>query len=137
MAKSKPTGREVVHSFYEKLEHPLKDVMVSLHRIIMETDAEIGEHIKWNAPAFYYTGNMPAFDAKTYQRDLVVFNLHKKEYILLVFPTGARIQDPSGFLEGTYPDGRKTAIIRSAADLMHKAADLRAVIRNWLDTIEK
>ena len=130
--KPKLTNQEQVASFYDNLNHPLKDVMLKLHRIILETDADIGEHIKWNSPAFYYTGEMAPFDPKEYKRDIVVYNVHKKDEILLIFPTGAKITDSTGILEGKFTDSRKTVKITSMQDLQSKENLLKSVIKKWL-----
>lgn len=136
-AKPKLTHREQIQQFYNNTDHPLKDVMLRLHDIIMETDPEIGEHIKWNSPAFYYAGEMAPFDPKEYKRDIVVYNVHKKDEILLIFPTGAKVDDKSGILEGKFTDGRKTVRITSMEDLLAKENDLKSVIRQWLDLVAK
>ena len=52
---------------------------------------------------------MKPFDPKEYKRDLIVMNLHKGR-IMLVFPSGAKVNDTSGLLEGDYKDGRRLAI---------------------------
>ena len=130
--KPKLTNQEQVASFYDNLNHPLKDVMLKLHRIILETDADICEHIKWNSPAFYYTGEMAPFDPKEYKRDIVVYNVHKKDEILLIFPTGAKITDSTGILEGKFTDSRKTVKITSMQDLQSKENLLKSVIKKWL-----
>lgn len=100
-------------------------------------DKEIDVQIKWNSLSFYYTGEMKPFDPKEYKRDIVVFNLHKKEQVLLVFPTGARIEDNTGLLEGKFTDGRKTASFRSLEDVKSKGNDLGSVVKKWLQTVDK
>lgn len=120
-----------------QLEHPLKNVVEALRKILLATDKEIDEQVKWNSLSFYYTGDMKAFDPKEYKRDIVVFNLHKKDLVLLVFPTGARINDDSGLLEGKFTDGRKTAKFTCADDVKSKGADLKNVVKEWLRTVEK
>ena len=54
---------------------------------------------------------MKEFDPKEYRRDIIVFNLHKNR-IMLVFPSGAKLQDKSGFLTGDFPDGRRIVIFK-------------------------
>jgi len=66
------------------LNHPLKNVVQALRKIVLSVDEEIAEQIKWNSPSFYYTGAMKPFDPKEYKRDIVVFNLHKNDCVLLV-----------------------------------------------------
>jgi hypothetical protein len=137
MAKIKLSDTEQVTEFIQQSKHLLADVMQALREIILETDIEIGEHIKWNAPAFYYDGTMADFDAKEYKRDLVVYNIRKQDSILLIFPTGAIIDDATGILEGSYADGRRMVTIKSMDDLNTKKEALQAVIKGWLGKIEK
>ncbi|RYJ42449.1 DUF1801 domain-containing protein [Flavobacterium beibuense] len=134
---SKPTSTEQVTSHIAKMETETAQTMQAIREAILETDNEIGEHIKWNSPAFYYTGEMKEFDAKEYKRDLVVYNLRKNGDIMLVFPTGATINDTTGILEGNYTDGRRMVTIKNKADLEAKKQALQTVIKQWLSLIEK
>lgn len=138
MAKTrKLTNEEQVVDFFNQLDHPLANVVEALRKIILATDKEIGEQIKWNSPAFYYTGEMKPFDPKEYKRDIVVFNLHKKDFVLLVFPTGAIVNDPTGLLEGKFTDGRKTAKFATLDDVKNKEEDLQTVLKEWLKLVYK
>ncbi|HMU03982.1 MAG TPA: DUF1801 domain-containing protein, partial [Saprospiraceae bacterium] len=118
-------------------DHPLKDVINSLRKVILESSSEIGEQIKWNSPAFYFTGEMRDFDPKEYKRDIVVMNLYKKDSVLLVFPTGARIKDDTGLLEGDFSDGRKVAKFRSVSEVQSKEDALKSVLTKWLELVER
>jgi hypothetical protein len=138
MAKAKKAAvPESVTDYLQKADHPLVNVMEALRRVILKTDKEIGEQIKWNSPAFYYTGEMKPFDPKEYKRDIIVFNLHKKEYILVIFPTGAKIKDPNGVLEGKFTDGRRMITIKDLGEVKAKEKALQAVIKDWLKQVEK
>jgi len=108
---------ESVNAYLEGLKHPLADVVGALRKIILKADRSVGEEVKWNAPAFFYTGEMKPFDPKKYERHLVVFNLFQKNCIRLVFWHGDRVKDTSGFLEGDYKDGRRLAMFRSMKDV--------------------
>ena len=44
----------------------------ALREVILTTDASIGEEIFWNAPTFFYTGEMKPFDPKEYKRYIIV-----------------------------------------------------------------
>lgn len=134
---SKPTSTEQVTSHIAKMETETAQTMQAIREAILETDKEIAEHIKWNSPAFYYSGEMKEFDAKEYKRDLVVYNLRKNGDIMLVFPTGATINDTTGILEGNYTDGRRMVTIKNKADLEAKKQALQTVIKQWLSLIEK
>jgi hypothetical protein len=85
---AKSSEPEKVDAYMQRLKHPLADVVEALRRIILSTDREIGEEVKWNAPTFY-TGEMKPFNPKEYKRHLVVFNLYRKDCIRLVFPSGS------------------------------------------------
>ena len=137
MAKTKLNNTEQVTKYIQESKHPLADVMQVLREIILSTDAEIGEHIKWNSPAFYYNGQIADFDAKEYKRDIIVYNIRKNDYILLIFPTGNVIDNTTGILEGNYTDGRRMVTINSMDDLNTKKESLKAVIKNWLSKVEK
>lgn len=124
-----------IEDYYDTLEHPMKDLLFALRKIILGADSSVGEQVKWNSPSFFFTGEMEEFDAKKYLRDIVVLNLHKPNLILMVFPTGNRIEDHEGVLEGKYEDGRRMISIRSAEDLESKSHAIQSVIKNWLSQV--
>ncbi len=128
---------EKVDAYMAKLKHPRADVVAALRKIILSTDREIGQEIKWNAPAFFYSGEMKPSDPKEYKRYIVVFNLAKKDCVRLVFLKGARVNDESGLLEGDYKDGRRLALFHNMDEVKSKKPALQAVIRKWLETLEK
>ena len=87
---TKRSEPDKVDAYMKNLKHPLAGVAKALREIILKTDPQIGEQIKWNAPAFFYTGELPPFNPKEYKRHIVVFNFCKQDCIRLVFPSGAR-----------------------------------------------
>lgn len=133
---TKPSDPEKVDEYIKKLKHPLTDVVKALRRVILSTDKEIGEEVKWNAPTFFYAGEMGPSDPKEYKRYLVVFNLHKKDCIRLVFPSGANVDDRSGLWEGDYADGRRLAMFSSIKDVQSKKKALQGVIKRWLGLLD-
>ncbi len=104
---------------------------------MLSTDKEIGEQIKWNSPSFFYQGVMQPFDPKEYKRDMIVLNLHKRDHVLLIFPTGAKVNDSSKLLEGDYKDGRRMVTIRDKQDLEAKKPALQQVIKAWLKLVDQ
>ncbi len=136
-AAKQPSGSEDVSAFIKKTPTDVAKLLEAIRRVILGTDKEISEQIKWNAPSFYYSGEMKAFDAKEYKRDIVVYNLHKKEYVLLVFPSGAKINNDSGLLEGDYKDGRRLLKIMDLKDLKAKEKNLQKALKDWLRQVEK
>src|SRR4029078_4527394 len=112
MAKTtKLTDSEQVTEHIKKLGPGLGKIIQTLREIILSTDKEIGERIKWNNLSFYYTGEMKPFDPKEYKREIAVFNLFKGR-IMLVFPSGAKVKNAPGLLEGDYQDGRRLIVFK-------------------------
>ncbi|WP_300662007.1 DUF1801 domain-containing protein [Fluviicola sp.] len=125
-----------VDEHISKLNPEEQEIINRLRNLVLNSDSEIREHIKWNSPAFYYGGEMKAFDAKEYKRDLLVLNSHRGK-ILLVFPTGAKITDAAGLKGKNYPDGRKIITLETVPDLEKIETQLQAGITDWLNQIEK
>jgi hypothetical protein len=128
--KSMPSGLNPVDEFIDKLTHPLKDVVVKLRVVILNTDPQLTERVKWNAPSFCYNGD-----------DRITMNLSKKDQVLLIFHLGAKVRDDKN-LETLIKDPDKTlewlssnrAVMRfrSAADLKAREAALKNNIAGWL-----
>jgi hypothetical protein len=137
MAKAiKLTDTEQVTAHIKKLDPSLGKIIETIRQIILHIDKEISERIKWNNPSFYYTGEMKPFDPKEYKREIAVFNLFK-ERIMLVFPSGAKVNDRSGLLEGDYKDGRRITIFKDLKDVRSKEKLLQAIIKKWLTLVDK
>jgi len=126
----KLSGHEQVVEFMNKLDHPLKESIEAVREIILSTNNEITEHIKWNAPSFCYKGE-----------DRVTFNIHKNEYILLVFHRGAKVkeskgkgrlfEDTTGLLEWL-SDDRAVVKLFSSQDVDEKKEKLKQVVTQWI-----
>lgn len=136
MTTTKPSEPEKVDAYIKRLKHPLKDVVVSLRKIILEADPEIGEEIKWNAPTYFYIGPMEQADPKLYKRYLIVFNLFKKDCIRLVFWGGGKVKDKSGFLQGNYADGRRLALFHSLDDVKVNKKRLHDALKQQLKHLD-
>jgi hypothetical protein len=126
-----------VDEYMKKCIHPLIKVIAELRKIILATDKEIGEEVKWNAPTFFYAGKMKPSNPKEYKRYLVVFNLYRKDEIRIIFPSGAKVNDKSGLLLGDYADGRRLASFKDLKEVKAREKDLRQVIRTWLKLLDK
>ena len=137
MQEIKPTDSTMVDAFMTALKHPKKDVLEKLRQVILQTDKEIGEEIKWNAPTFFYAGKMAPSDPKLYKRYLIVSNFFKKDMIRLVFPSGAKVNDKSGLLQGDFADGRRLAHFTNLQDVKVREKDLQKIIKTWLKLLDK
>ena len=134
---TKPSESNKVDEYMKGLDHPLADVLEALRQVILAADPMIGEEIKWNAPTFFYSGEMAPSDPKEYRRYLVVSNVFKKDCIRLVFWGGGKVNDTSGFLQGDYPDGRRLAQFFSMGDVESNADKLQEVVRRQLELLER
>lgn len=131
----KLSDEEQVAAHIAKLDPQLGKIIEAIRKIILSTDKEIGERIKWNNPGFYYTGEMKPFDPKEYKREIAVCNLYKGR-IMLVFPSGEKVKDKTGLLEGDYKDGRRITIFKDMKDVKAKQTALQKVIKEWLKLVD-
>jgi hypothetical protein len=133
MAKTFPVNDAAsVDAYIAWLPKTQVALVQSIRKVILSASKQIGEHIKWNAPTFFYLGEIENFDAKKYDRDIVVMNLRQKDHILLIFPTGEKVKHASPILEGEYTDGRRMVKIFDASDLKAKEKGLKKVIKVWV-----
>ncbi len=137
MAKKKPETqpKQTYVEYMRLLEPSLAAKVESIKKIVLGSHPELDVQIKWNSPCFYYTGVMKPFDPKEYKRDLIVIHLNKG-YPMLVFPSGAKVDDGSGFLEGNFADGRRLLNLKTQEDIKEKADQLQNVIAAWIALID-
>jgi hypothetical protein len=122
---------EAVSNYINEHPHDFAELINTIRQLILSSDSQIGEHIKWNSPSFFYDGPMEPFKPKEYKRDLVVVNT-RKNIALLVFPTGDIIQKATAILEGTYTDGRRMITFNNMYDIKNKGIELQKVIKEWI-----
>ena len=118
------------------LKHPLRDVARQLRSIILGADKRIGEGIFWNAPCFYYTGDMEPFDPKTYKRYIVGFNFFKQDTLRLIFLRGADVEKQGGLLTGDYKDGRRLALFSSMADVKKHEKEIKRIVKELVKNMK-
>jgi uncharacterized protein YdhG (YjbR/CyaY superfamily) len=51
-----PNRSQEVDRFISGLDHPLKEEVERLRTAILDSNDEMTEHVKWNAPSFCYAG---------------------------------------------------------------------------------
>ena len=137
MAKAaRLSDTEQVSLDISKLDTSIRPVIEYLRTLILATDKQVAEQIKWNTPCFYYAGAMKPYNPKEYKRDIIVFNLFKNR-IMLVFPSGGKLNDTSGLLEGDYKDGRRVIIFTDMADVKTKEKKLQAIIRKRISLVDQ
>ncbi len=134
--KAKLSDSEQVTTHIQKLEPKIATIIEYIRQTVLKTDSEISERIKWNNPSFYFNGEMADFDPKEYKREIIVMNLHKGR-IMLVWPSGAKLNNDSGLLEGDYKDGRRLLIFSDLDDVKSKETQLVAFLKEWISLVEK
>jgi hypothetical protein len=134
--KTKLSDSEQVNEHIQKLEPAIAETIEYIRKLVLNTDPEIAERIKWNNPSFYFNGEMAPFDPKEYKRELIVMNLHKGK-IMLVLPSGAKLSHESGILEGDYKDGRRLITFADLEDVKSKENSLQTLIKEWISLVER
>ena len=131
---AKAPSSQGVDPFLATLQHPLKEEIREVRRIILSAHPRLTEHIKWNAPSYACNGE-----------DRVTFNLHGQGFFRLVFHCGAKaknrqlegrlIHDSTQLLEWV-TDDRATARFTNMQDVREKEAALRTVVQQWIAAAE-
>ncbi|TFD29858.1 DUF1801 domain-containing protein [Cryobacterium cryoconiti] len=102
-----------------------------LRQIVLGTNGELSEHIKWNSPSYVLNGV-----------DRVTVNAHGKG-VRLILHWGTRIAedrraahtfdgDPFGLLTW-HSNIRASVSVADLADLLEKQDQISDVVRRWLD----
>ena len=127
MARAKITsaseGTQEVNQYMRLLEHPLKNEIELVRKLILEADENILEQVKWNAPSFRHT-----------QHDFVTFNVRPLDKIHLVFHHPSIVQIKSKLLEGEYKD-RRMMYLHNRAEIDAGSAELKRIVRQSVKLI--
>ncbi|MPR33909.1 DUF1801 domain-containing protein [Salmonirosea aquatica] len=135
MAKDIHDSKSVT-ALIQTLDPDFGRMVEEVRQIVLSSSEMIGEQIKWNSPSFFYTGEMKPFNPKEYKRDMAVMNLRKGR-VLLIFPTGATIEDTSSLLKGTYTDGRRIIRFDDLDEVKKKAFEVQVILVKCIDLIEQ
>lgn len=124
------TATEEVTAYLTALEHPLKKEIEEVRKVILNANANLTEHIKWNAPSYRFNGD-----------DRITFNLAGKGFFRLIFHCGAKatekkpkdklFEDKTGLLEWAAND-RAVAKFTDMHDVKAKKNALIKTIDTWL-----
>jgi uncharacterized protein YdhG (YjbR/CyaY superfamily) len=126
-----PNRSQEVDRFMSGLHHPLKEGVEQLRTAILDSNDQITEHIKWNAPSFRYAGE-----------DRVTFRLYPEDRVQLIFHRGAKVrsdagdfafEDHTGLLRWVAAD-RAVVALGDVKDAEAKKRDLVEVVNRWIVT---
>lgn len=104
-----------VAAYMQALEHPLKEVINEVRKVIMGATPHLKERIKWNAPSYYN------------QQDLLTIHVKAQQHVHLIFHHIAIVGIDSPLLEGSYKD-RRMLYIKDLADLHNKQQELSRIL---------
>jgi len=76
------------------LDHPLKAGVERLRSAILDSNPDLTEHVKWNAPSFRYQ-----------EEDRVTFKLHPSDRVQLILHRGAKVRTEDDGFSFTDPTG--------------------------------
>jgi hypothetical protein len=103
-----------VKTYLTQINHHLISEIIDCSNSILNNN-KIDVKVKWNSLCFFIDNLPHANSAKDYLSDIVVFNLRKKEEILLVFPNGKLIQHESENFNRDFKDSRSTYLIKKGS----------------------
>jgi hypothetical protein len=109
-----------VDGWLASYENPMKPLVERVRDIVLDADDRIGETIKWSTPTFVYKGNLASFQPRA------------KQFVSLLFHTGASIPGDHALLEGG-GDTARYARLENAADIEARRGELEAIVRAWCD----
>jgi hypothetical protein len=123
-----PNRSQEVDRFISGLDHPLKEEVERLRTAILDSNDEITEHVKWNAPSFCCAGE-----------DRVTFRLFPEDRVQLIFHRGSKVKgdaedfvfdDDTGLLRWVAADRAVVAL----QDAKARQRDLVDVVNRWVAT---
>ena len=93
-----------VTGFLDSLNHALRAEIECLRNIIMSTDYELTEGIKWNGPNYSING-----------KDRITMRINPQKQIQVIFHRGAKVKEPlkERLLSGQYDILGKSTLFRT------------------------
>lgn len=115
----KAPDAEQVSIYMDQLDHPLKEVVNALRKIILDGGLGLKERIKWNAPS-YYTGI-----------DWLTFNLRPGKPVIIVFHSEPIVHIKSDLLKGDYKD-RRLMYFENMLQVEEGRAELERILKAYV-----
>ncbi len=132
MSKAPKAKGQSVDEFLLTLEHPLKPEIIALRQIILATDPQIGEEIKWNVPSFHTSEHFATFHLRAKTGVQIIFHLGAKQRETAT--KGITIADPASMLTWLAKD-RASLTFHNLAEINARRADLENLIRAWIQHV--
>lgn len=110
-----------------KLEHPHKDAVDVLRRILRDVDPAIAEGVRWNAPSFRTTEYFATTHLRAHDGIGIVMHLGAKVRERPAF----QVADPRGLLKWLAKD-RALMNFAGIEDVKAHAEAIQAIVRQWI-----
>lgn len=121
-----PQKRKVanVEDYLKNLRHPLKKEIAEVRSIIIGSDRNLKERIKWSAPSYHIGDN-----------DLVTFNAWSDKKVHLVFHHPEIVKIKSPILEGDYPT-RRMVYFENMKEVKENNKELDRVMKDLIKRVK-
>lgn len=115
--------------FLDALNHPLRKEIELLREIILSSESELMENIKWNAPNYHYNDN-----------DRITMKLMPPKQVQIIFHRGSKkqeqlksklINENSNLLSWKEND-RAIATFKNLAEIKENQEKLVKIIQQWI-----
>jgi len=123
-----------VKTYLNQINHHLISEIIDCSNSILNNN-KIDVKVKWNSLCFFIDNPLQANSAKDYLSDIVVFNLRKKEEILLVFPNGKFIKHESENFNRDFKDSRSTYLIKKGSYNPEMRMEIEEIIEKLIKKI--
>ncbi|HEU5102081.1 MAG TPA: DUF1801 domain-containing protein [Roseiflexaceae bacterium] len=127
--KASAAKAQDVEAFLASLDHPFKQEILVLRRVILGADPSIAESIKWNAPSFYTSEHFATMQLRAKDGVQVIMHLGAKPSASA--STGIAIDDPQLLLTWLAKD-RASVTFRSLQEIDIKSKVFTSIICQWL-----
>lgn len=117
-----------VADFMHSLQHPLKPEIQAVLKLVLDTDNDIADGIKWNSPSFFY------------REWFATLHLRNVDAVQIILHLGAKarpdvadivIDDPADLLEWLGKD-RATIKFKNGQEIRQNGPAFQSVISQWL-----
>lgn len=126
---TKRAAPESVETFLSSLDHPSKQEILTLRRIILAADPAIAESIKWKAPSFYTSEHFATMNLRVKKGIAVILHFGAKKSDIST--TGVAIPDPDSLIEWLAKD-RAMVTFRDLDDIAARRSSFTKLIREWI-----
>ena len=109
-----------VGAWFDRYDNPMKDAVLRTREVLLAADPRLDETIKWSTPTFTYKGNLVSVQPRA------------KQFVSLLFHTGASIPGRHPLLEGG-GDTARYARLDGLEAVERERPALEAIVRAWCD----